>query len=147
MSVLIDRKARPPLSAYQQADADGKAGPTSMMTSKRKCPHQVPSRALGLRDVAVEDAGGAQGGGLADGDVGVVEPLEHVLPGELEQPDGPEVEAAQRLQHQACQRAAMQFACETSGVSINEELSTGSSQHSRRKPWTALMLTIRRRLS
>ena len=71
----------------------------------------MPCWALGLRDVAVEDAGGAERGGLAHGDVGVVEPLEHVLAGELEQPDGPEIEAAQGLQSKPRQGAAVQLAC------------------------------------
>ena len=76
-----------------------------------KTSYQVSHGALGLRDVAVEDARGAQRGGLAHGDVGVVQPLQHVLARELEQADGAEVEAAQRLQGQPRERAAVQLTC------------------------------------
>ena len=76
---------------------------------------------LVLRDAAVgpwRDAGGAMEdlrrcrSGLAPhADVRVVQEERHVIPHKVQEPHGPEVEAAQRLQRQARQGRTLQLAC------------------------------------
>ena len=74
-----------------------------------------------LRYAAVgpwRDAGGAvkdlcrcRGGRAPHADVRVVQEERHVIPHKVQEPHGPEVEAAQRLQRQARQGGALQLAC------------------------------------
>ena len=96
---------------------------------------------LVLGDAAVgpwRDAGGAvkdlcrgRSGRAAHADVGVVQEERHVIPHKVQEPHGPEVEAAQRLQRQARQGGALQLACNQCTLNCTSINVLGCSQWQR----------------
>ena len=60
---------------------------------------------------AVKDLCRCRGGRAPHADVGVVKEECHMIPHKVQEPHGPKVEAAQRLQRQARQGSALQLAC------------------------------------
>lgn len=65
----------------------------------------------GYAGSAVEDLCRGRGGRAAHADVRIVKEERHVIPHKVQEPHGPKVEAAQRLQRQARQGGTLQLAC------------------------------------
>ena len=65
----------------------------------------------GYAGSAVEDLCRGRGGRAAHADVRIVKEERHVNPHKIQEPQGPKVEAAQRLQREPRQRLLLQLPC------------------------------------